>query len=51
MRKGRPCTGSPGREIPSHDGGKHDVERTCLILEKPSSDVHFLILLNSLFVF
>ena len=39
---GRPCTGSPGREMPSPDGGKRDIERRCLILEKPGSDVHFL---------
>ena len=50
QRWGRPCTGSPGRETPSPNGGKHDISRSCLILEKAWSDVHYLILLNS-FVF
>ena len=47
IRWGQPCTGSPGREIPSHGGGKCDVEKRFLVLQKLWSDVHFLILLNS----
>ena len=31
----QPCMGSPGREIPGHNGGKRNVERRCLTLGKP----------------